>query len=135
MPVSFESLRVGGSYDRPFLASLWGYKGWAALARGVVTPANENVIILFITKEKQKDVPQYRDIFDGEVLRMEGEDGRSNDDRLINSSSNGDEVHLFYRKRHHSPFVYEGRIVIEEHETGVGTTPSRFVFRRISEAS
>jgi hypothetical protein len=132
MPISFESLTVGGSYDRPFLASLWGYQGWAALARGVITPANENVIILFITKEKQKDLPQYRDIFDGEVLRMEGEDGHSNDERLINSGSNGDEVYLFYREKHHSAFVYEGRIVLEEHELGAGTTPSRFVFRKLT---
>jgi hypothetical protein len=131
MPISFESLTVGGSYTRPFLQSLWGYRGWEALARGVITPANENVIILFITKEKQKELPQYRDTFDGEVLRIEGEDGHSNDERLINSRSNGDEVYLFYREKHHSPFVYEGRIVIEEHETRAGTTPSRFVFRRL----
>src|ERR1035441_6658243 len=112
MPISFESLTVGGSYDRPFLASLWGYKGWAALARGIITPANENLIILFITKEKQKELPQYRDTFDGETLRIEGEDGHSNDERLINSSLNGDEVYLFYREKHHSQFVYEGTIVI-----------------------
>ncbi|MGA2721581.1 MAG: hypothetical protein ABSG79_04125 [Bryobacteraceae bacterium] len=131
MPISFESLTIGGSYSRPFLASLWGYKGWAALARGVITPANENLIILFITKDKQKDLPQYQDTFDGEVLRVEGEDGHKHDDRLVSSRSNGDEVHLFYRERHHSEFTYEGKVVVEEYQLLTGSNPSRFVFRRL----
>lgn len=129
MPISFESLVVGGSYDRPFLANLWGYKGWAALARGVIAPANTNVIILFITKEKQKELPQYQDTFDGEVLRVEGEDGHTHDQRLVNARATGDDVHLFFRERHHSEFTYHGRIVLEEYQLRADSSPSQFVFR------
>lgn len=110
MSITFESLSIGGCYDRPFLANLWGYRGWAALARGIIAPANEKMIILFITKEKQKDLPQYQDTFDGEVLRIDGEDGHTHDKRLIDARSDGDQIHLFYRDRHHSRFTYEGRM-------------------------
>jgi len=129
MPISFEGFCVGCAYDRPALAEIWGYKSWAAIAKGVVTPAGQPVIVLFITKEKQGTLPQYQDTFDGEVLRMEGEDGHGSDERLINADRNGDEVHLFYRDRHHAPFIYEGRVVLEEYQRLTGK-PSRFVFRR-----
>jgi putative restriction endonuclease len=129
VPLSFDTLRVGHAYDRPTLAKLWGYKSWSAIGKGVVTPARENVIVLFITKEKQQTLPQYQDTLDGGTLRMEGEDRHRSDERLINAANNGDDVHLFYRERHHAPFTYEGRVVLEDHQRR-GEKPSRFVFRR-----
>jgi len=51
---NFDSLKIGQEYDRPYLAELWGYKGFQAISKGVVTPANTNTIILFVTKEKQE---------------------------------------------------------------------------------
>ena len=132
MPVSFDGFNIGYSYDRPALAELWGYKSWAAIGKGVVTPAGQSVIVLFITKDKQETLPQYQDAFDGDVLRMEGEDRHRSDERLINADENGDDVHLFYRERHHAPFTYQGKIVLESFERS-NARPSRFVFRRTKE--
>ena len=129
MPISFESLVVGENYDRPFLAALWGYRSWAAISRGIVVPARETAIILFITREKQKALPQYQDSFDGELLRMEGEDRHLHDQRLVGARSNGHDVHLFFREKHHSKFTYYGRVVLEEYHLQADSTPSRFVFR------
>ena len=128
MPVSFDKLKVGGSYSRPELAKLWGYRGWSAIGRGIVTPAGENLIILFITKEKQDSLPQYQDSFDGETLCMDGEDGHASDNRIILSSERGDQVHLFFRERHHLPFTYEGLVVLDRYTIRAGV-PARFAFK------
>jgi hypothetical protein len=53
MPVKFDTLQIGHEYDRPFLASLWGYQGHQAISKGAVTPTNSNLIILFVTRKKQ----------------------------------------------------------------------------------
>lgn len=129
MPVTFDEIHVGAQYDRPTLAKMWGYKSWAAISRGILTPLGQHAIVLFITEDKQAVLRQYRDSFDGEVLRMEGEEGHKNDERLINASVDGDEVHLFYRRRHHSPFIYHGRFSLEYYQR-FSDRPTLFVFRR-----
>ncbi len=128
MPVSFEKVTLGGSYDRPTLAALWGYKTWRAIGKGIFTPASQNLIVIFITKEKQEALPQYEDILDGDFLRMEGEESHRSDDRLIRAHADGDEVHLFYRERHHSHFTYRGQVKLESFERA-SSQPSRFMFR------
>ena len=127
MAVTFESLVVGQSYDRPFLAELWGYRGFQAISRGVVTPANSNVIVLFVTEEKQGSLTQYNDYLVGSMLHWEGEEKHSSDARVINAAAAGDEIHLFHRKVHHSPFVYMGIVELEEHNR-LRDTPSQFIF-------
>jgi hypothetical protein len=125
--VDLSLLSLEQEYSRPELARLWGYKDWHALGRGIITPKDENKIILFVTHHKQESLTQYHDeLIDG-VLYMEGEKGHANDDRLINSMSSGDEVYLFYRERHHSPFTYYGRIYLMRYEK-FSDKPSRFVF-------
>ena len=104
MPVKFDKLILGEAYDRPYLAKLWNYKDWQALARGVVTPANTDIVILFITKEKQKHLTQYEDHFEGQDLKIQGEENHVNDDRIIQAHKNKDHIYLFYRERHHQPF-------------------------------
>src|SRR5215203_1400695 len=106
MPVSMDTLLPGEEYDRPYLARLWGYDSWTAIGRGIFTPANDNKIILFVTREKQRSLTQYRDYFDGDVLHIEGESGRTSDQRIIDSTTSGDKVFLFFRERHHRPFTY-----------------------------
>lgn len=127
MPVSFEQLIVGQSYERPYLAKLWGYRGFQAISRGVVTPANTNLIILFVTEEKQQSLTQYNDRLDGLFLHWEGEAKHSSDTRVIRASIAGDEIHLFHRKMHHSPFTYMGRIELEQHNR-LKDVPSQFIF-------
>lgn len=115
MPVDFDSLVVGQEYERPFLADLWGYKGFQAISRGVVTPADTNFIILFVTKEKQESLTQYNDYISNEVLFWEGEDKHGSDGRVVNAGKRGDEIHLFYRKIHHFPFRYYGHVYLRKH--------------------
>lgn len=127
MPVSFENIQVGKEYERPLLAELWGYQGYQAISRGVVTPSGTNFIILFVTKEKQKVLTQYNDYIDGDFLHWEGERRHSSDGRIINASAQGDEIHLFYREIHHSPFVYYGKVHLQDYKLH-SKKPSKFLF-------
>src|SRR5450432_248370 len=81
----------------PELASLWGHQSWNAISRGVVTPAGQNVVMFFVTKEKQQTLTQYQDHFDGDQLHWEGETNHGNDTRIVHAESVGDETQLFYR--------------------------------------
>lgn len=128
MPVTFRALTVGAKYERPQLAELWGYKSHHAISRGVITPADTRFVILFVTKEKQDGILQYRDLLEGDILHWEGEERHGSDDRIVNSELRDDEIYLFYRERHHSPFIYLGRIKLVDHEIR-GNGPSRFTFR------
>lgn len=93
----------------------------------MVTPANTNLIILFVTKEKQQALTQYNDYIDGDFLHWEGEEKHFSDNRIVNASANGDQIHLFYRKHHHSPFIYYGQIALKNYELHA-RKPSNFLF-------
>jgi len=125
--VSFEKLQIGHEYERPYLASLWGYKSFHAISRGVVTPIGTNYIILFVTKEKQDALTQYNDYLDGDFLHWEGEEKHSSDLRIINASKANDDIHLFYRDVHHSSFVYYGKLTLIKHQV-LTDQPSQFLF-------
>ncbi len=127
MPVDFSTLRIGREYDRPRLAELWGYESFQALSRGVVTPAGTNYIIFFVTKEKQSSLTQYTDYLDGQTLNWEGEEKHGSDGRIVSAKKKGDEIHLFYREIHHSPFTYYGQISLVSSTLRLGV-PSSFVF-------
>ena len=127
MEISFEKLKLGIEYERTFLADLWGYKGHQAISRGVVTPTGTSKIILFVTKEKQSSSIQYNDYIKGKTLFWEGEDKHGSDNRIINSGKEKDEIHLFYREIHHTPFVYYGEIFLEDYKL-YSNQPSKFSF-------
>jgi putative restriction endonuclease len=127
MPISFERLVLGKKYGRLGLAALWGYAKYNAIARGVVTPAGDNKIVLFVTAEKLENMTQYKDYFVGDRLYWDGETNHANDKRVINAAGAGDEIHLFYRERPRSDFTYFGTITLIEHTLN-RDTPSRFVF-------
>ena len=129
MPVSFSNLHVGESYSRPTLARLWGYAGYQALARGVVTPRDDNKIILFITKDKPQWLEQYEDDLTGDVLHWEGPSDHFAEARMVAASEEGDEIHVFYRERHHSDFTYEGEFTVTDARI-FADRPSRFVMTR-----
>ncbi len=131
MPVCFDELKIGSSYDRPELARLWGLGGFQALGRGVYTPRGTRLIVLFVTCAKQQCLTQYNDFLKDDLLFWEGEDGHGNDERIANASQAGDKIHLFYRERHHSPFVYHGRVILT-HWVRHSAKPSEFVFKVIS---
>ncbi len=127
MTVSFDRLQIGKNYTRPELAELWGYKSYEAISRGIVTPIGTPFIIIFITREKQSFLPQYKDAFEGGILQIDGENKHITDERIINSESNGDEIHLFYRDRHHMPFTYHGKAHLSYSQRDTDK-PSRFTF-------
>lgn len=121
-------LEIGAKYTRPELARRWGYASHHAISRGVVTPQGDNLIILFVTRIKQEALTQYNDALSGDLLFWEGQEKHGSDDRVIGAEAAGDEVHLFYREIHHSPFEYMGRVRLLSHIRGTDT-PSKFVFR------
>lgn len=47
---------------------------------------------------------------------------------MIAASEARDEIHLFYRERHHTDFVYRGQLEVVGQERHTDR-PSRFVFR------
>lgn len=127
MSISFKLLEIGQSYDRPFLAKLWGYQSYHAISKGVITPVNTKYIILFVTKEKQSVFPQYNDYIDGNLLFWEGEERHGSDQRIIQADKNDEKIHLFYRDIHHTPFIYFGKILLTDYQLRE-TTPSEFIF-------
>ncbi|MFA6293964.1 MAG: HNH endonuclease [Victivallales bacterium] len=134
MPVLFEILEVGKSYDRPTLAHLWGINGFQALGRGVFTPKNTKFIVLFVTREKQQCLTQYNDFLKDDLLFWEGENRHGNDNRIAEASQDGYEIHLFYREKHHSDFTYYGRLILT-HCKRYPEKPSEFVFKVVSLSS
>lgn len=128
MGVDLALLVVGRLYDREELAQLWGYRGPAALWRGVITPADQSVIVLFVTEDKAASQTQYKDKLSGRVLRWEGERGHGTDNRILSAGGNGDDVVLFYRPTARASFTYHGRLVLEGFTTRPNH-PSEFRFR------
>jgi putative restriction endonuclease len=129
--VTFENLQLNQSYSRDDLVRAWAYKGVEALSRGVVTPANQPYIILFVTHEKQTSATQYKDRLEGGRLYWEGPKDHVGEKRILNASNSRDEIHLFYRDRHHSDFVYQGELALEQAQVDQEGR-SHFVFRLLS---
>lgn len=127
--INFTNIKVGERYDRKYLAKKWGYKKENGISRGIVTPKGQNIIVLFVTKEKQASLPQYNDYFDekNKVLVMDGEEAHRNDRRLIESYKNKDNIYLFYREKHNMSFEYKGIIYLKGYQINV-TKPSKFLF-------
>jgi hypothetical protein len=99
--VSFAQIVAGHSYSRPELAALWGYAGAEALSRGVVTPKEDNKIILFVTQEKQAAAEQYEDELVDHVLLWEGPNDHFAEERILDARRTGDEIH----RRRDSPVL------------------------------
>jgi putative restriction endonuclease len=125
--VRFDTLVVGKQYDRPYLARLWGYLTYNAISRGVVTPRDQNAIVFFVTKEKQESLTQYVDRIDNDLLFWEGEQGHGSDGRI---AAGRDEIHVFYRERHHQDFAYKGRAILGSYRI-YSDRPSRFSFQLV----
>lgn len=128
--IDFSGLIVGSQYDRPYLAKIWGYQSFNAISRGVFTPANQNIIVLFVTREKQQALTQYEDHVEQDTLFWEGEKGHGSDKRIIEKK---DTIHVFFREKHHSDFIYEGRAVLQRFHL-FSDRPSKFSFTLIDRA-
>lgn len=124
----FSELFVyGDKYDRDHIAGLLKYKSRHSISRGVVTPISSDFIILFVTRTKQKNEPQYKDYIDNGVLYWEGENGHRSDLRIKDHIKNKDKIYLFYRDVHHTLFTYFGEILVES-SLITKNIPSQFTF-------
>ena len=125
--IDFGQIVIGQQYDRPTLARMWGYATFNAISRGVITPKQQKLIVFFITKEKQESLTPYEDHIDQDMLFWEGENAHGNDARIV---ARQDEIHIFYRERHHSNFTYEGRAILDTYRI-YKDRPSKFIFRLV----
>jgi hypothetical protein len=125
--VDTSLLKLGAHYSRASLADLWGYAGVQALARGVVTPAGERTILLFVTHEKQGGYEPYDDRLEGAELFWEGPTDHFAEARMLRAAETGDKIHLFYRQRHHTEFCYHGELALKSCDLQ-SDAPSKFVF-------
>jgi hypothetical protein len=128
MPISFANIRQGITYSRQQLAEIWGYASYHAIARGVVTPRDDNKIVIFVTELKQSSAQPYTDRLNGSILDWEGPTDHFAEDRMINAALTGNEIHLFHRVRHHMDFTYCGRLVLVSHVSHTDR-PSTFEFK------
>lgn len=108
--VNMDLVRIGQQYTAVQLANIWNYKSHHPLVKGIVTPSGTDIIILFVTKEKQSGATQYVDEIKENILYMMGQEKHGSDARLIrNLNENKDKIYLFFRDLHHTPFTYYGR--------------------------
>ncbi|MFP4029606.1 MAG: DUF3427 domain-containing protein [Candidatus Brocadiia bacterium] len=128
MILDFDRIERGETYSRPDLADIWGYESYHALARGVVTPADDHKIILFVTEEKQGFQTQYQDRLIGLHLMWEGPTDHYAEDRMLNADRTDDEIHVFHRDKHHTDFTYLGQAEVVDCERH-RDKPSAFVLR------
>ncbi len=56
--LDFSEIQIGKKYDRPWLATEWGFRGYEAISRGVFCPRGGGQIILFVTRIKQESLEQ-----------------------------------------------------------------------------
>ena len=126
--VSFTDIAPGSRWERVELAKLWGYESYHPLGRGVFTPKDSSLIILFVTEQKRGGHEPYTDMLDGDSLQWHGEKGHGNDHRIVSAATRGDEIHVFYRDVHHASFTYIGQASLKS-STLLQAEPSRFVFR------
>jgi putative restriction endonuclease len=131
--LDFSAIRVGSEWTRPDLAKLWMYKGYQAFAKGAFCPSSDNKIVLFVTRDKQLGSTQYKDALLNEVLHWEGPKDHAVDDRIMAAEENGDQIHLFYRPRHHMPFTYLGLVRLARSYSR-DRDPSEFTFQLQSES-
>lgn len=126
--VDLSVLKLREKYTQNELAEIWGYKNYNAIRRGIVTPAGQNLIILFVTEDKEKYAEPYSDKLENGVLTMQGEKKHGNDLRLRNNVQfMKDDIYLFYRKIHHTPFTYYGQVKVIQADLKMDV-PSEFKF-------
>lgn len=102
-----NQLILFGEYDQKTLAELWGYKSYDAIRRAVVTPAESNIIILFLTEGYNH--------LEGDRLKMLGEAKHVNDSRIEgNISYPKDSIFLFYREDKRKKYTFYGEIKIKK---------------------
>ena len=126
---STSGLKVGRLYSREVLASMWGYKSFHPLARGVVTPKSSDTIILFVSGgQSEVTSAGYNNSLTVNQLLWEGPRDHFAETRIISSKENRERIILFWRDTHRSDFSYKGDVELVSFELS-RESPSRFVFQ------
>lgn len=76
----------------------------------------------------------YNNFLDGDLLFWDGEKDHRSDERIINASAKGEEIHLFYRDRRLTPFIYHGKMLMVRCNRFVDR-PREFVFSVLAVSS
>ena len=116
-----SALKTEEIYTRAELSTRFAIKD-STLKNGIFKPKDFDSVLIFITANKTSDRPQYKDVYDGETLSMEGQP-RGRTDRLLHSHKEMDlELLLFYRlsKNEHAGagFRFEGQFECISYEPG-----------------
>ena len=133
MYVIFDNIQRGEEYSRTQLAEIWGYKSYHAIARGVVTPRDDNKIILFVTECNTESQHNYNNQLTGDNLAWEGPTDHYAERRMLDALETGDEIHIFHRKRYDADFTYLGQATVAA-STLSASISSRFKLRIVRAA-
>lgn len=136
--VDVSTLKVGEVYFRKYLAELWHYKGEEGLHKGIVTVDNSNIILLFTTLEKQKNVTQYEDVYKDGILLIDGQEEHKTDFKVMEPNKI---FYSFYRrkskiKNKSVPFTYQGEARIIREKCIIRKKkkdPSKFCFKILAD--
>ncbi|GAB7533121.1 hypothetical protein PS3A_55370 [Pseudomonas sp. 3A(2025)] len=127
---SSQQLEAGKVYSRADLKRIFDIKD-ATIRNGIFKPTNFNSVWLFVNKLKEKGQTQYKNLLDGDVLKMDGQPEGRTDHFIENHIERGLELLVFYRnhKREHSDygFTYEGTFRYLSHK---GSAPTHFLLHR-----
>lgn len=109
--IDMSLLKMNHTYTAKQLAGIWGYKSHHALVKGVFHPKNSDIIVLFVTKQRQPGTPQFKNELRGNILKIEGADKHGTDQLLQNNLNHPkDKIYLFYREKHTLPFTFLGKV-------------------------
>lgn len=126
-----EQLVEGGIYAREELRQKFSIKD-ATINTGIFQPSGYQSIWLFVTENKRKGLPQYKDQLHENTLYWDGQMRGQKDQLIISHESKNRELLVFYRKdRDTFPnygFKYVGRFRYVSHESA---QPAHFILQRI----
>lgn len=109
--VDISQLEINQTYTAKQLANLWGYKSHHALVKGVFHPKDTDILILFVTKNRQPGSAQFKNELRGNIIKIEGADKHGTDQLLQkNLEDPTDQIYLFYREKHTLPFTFLGKV-------------------------
>lgn len=109
--VDIEQLEINHTYTAKQLAALWGYKSHHALVKGVFHPKGSDILILFVTKQRQPGLTQFKNELRGNMIKIEGADKHGTDQLLQkNLDAPVNRIYLFYREKHTLPFTFLGKV-------------------------
>lgn len=104
-----NNLEIEHAYTTEQLAGLLQVHPTSMRAKGVITKAGEDLLIIFITLHKRSDATPYLDHLDGTVLHWEGQLKNKYAEQYMSDGTH--EVFVFIREQPRTPYTYYGRAI------------------------